>query len=249
MSNIWLTRPLHQADALFTELSREHKVLHLPMLEIEALVWDEKIKASILNFDQYDMAIFISSNAAKLGMECITNYWPQYPSHIKNFALGPTSAAVLQSYDLEVSFPTESMSSEALLEQTELTENQIGGRRVLIFRGEGGREALAEGLKEKGALVDYLALYRRNLPQYSSSYLQECIENFQPAGVVISSGEALENFITLFEALWPTLFNIPLFVSSQRIKGLAESLGFEKIIAMPGANDEAIINTLGNCLK
>lgn len=246
MSNIWLTRPQQQADALIAKLTgRGANVLHLPMLKIEPLDWDADIKARILNFDQYDLAIFISTNAAKLGMECVSNYWPQYPAHIKNFALGATTAAVLQSYDLLVSYPDKVMSSEAVLALSALSESEVFERKVLIFRGVGGREVLAEGLRNRGSRVDYVALYQRKLPEYSAQYLQECLQNSPPDAIVISSAEALENFRMLFSKdFWSQVYQVPLYVSSPRIRDLALNFGFEEIIAMSGANDKAIIVSL-----
>lgn len=246
VSNIWLTRPHNQASVLNAELlERGANVLLIPMLEIEALAWNEEVKARILNFDNYDMAVFISTNAAKFGMECISNYWPQYPSHIKNFALGPSTGAVLLSYDQVSSYPEKAMSSEAVLALPEMHENQLLGRKVLIFRGLGGREVLAEGLRKKGAVVDYIELYQRNLPRYSAQYLEKNIENNAPDAIVISSAEALENFTKIFNlTLYPDMLKTPLFVSSLRICELAKNFGFEEIIAMSGANDEAIITSL-----
>ena len=68
---------------------------------------------------------------------------------------------------MDVSFPAEGDDSEALLELASLREAIAGpDPRVLILRGEGGRELLAERLRELGASVEYLELYRRELPRY-----------------------------------------------------------------------------------
>lgn len=236
---------MQQADSLKGALEEvDANILHLPMLEIEALAWDAAIKARILDYDLYDMAIFISSNAARLGMDCISNYWPQYPSHLKNFALGPTTAAVIESYDQDVFYPENVMSSEAVLALPEFAESELFNKRILIFRGVGGRETLAEGLRGRGAIVDYVELYKRNVPEYTNTYLNECWQESTPKGVVISSAEALKNFVGLFTDLWPDLFQAVLFVSSPRIKDLAIKSGFKNIIVMSGANDEAIIDSL-----
>ena len=246
MRQVWLTRPAGQADKLeLALLELGFNVLHIPMLEIEPLKYDGALKTRILNLDQYDLAFFISSNAAKLGMECVHDYWPQYPAHLKNFALGPTSAAVLQSYDLEVSFPESIMSSEAVLELPALARelSRAEPKRVVIFRGEGGREALAEGLIEKGASVEYIELYRRNIPSYESQYLSACMQSSKPDAVVISSAEALDNFSTIFTST-ASLYSLPLYVSSPRLKELALAKGFDTITVMPAANDAAVLAAL-----
>ena len=77
---------------------------------------------------------------------------------------------------MDVSFPAEGDDSEALLELPALREAIARpDPRVLIMRGEGGRELLAERLRELGASVEYLELYRRELPHYPPAALPERI--------------------------------------------------------------------------
>lgn len=240
---VWLTRPLHQADAIKSSLlERGVNVLHIPMLEIEPLEYDEKIKTTILNLDHFDIAIFISTNAAKLGLECVDTFRSQYPAHLLNYAVGPATSEVLNVYGLKTSFSQQGMSSEALLAMPQLQD--IEGKKVLIFQGTGGREVLAQGLLGKGAVVECVEIYRRKQPAYSGSYLLDCIRSNYPDTIVITSAEALVNLISHFEAIWPDLYSVKLLVSSLRLRDIAIERGFSTVVEMPGANDEAIILSL-----
>jgi uroporphyrinogen-III synthase len=63
----------------------------------------------------------------------------------------------------DVLSPPLRFDSEALLELPELTA--VAGKRVIIFRGDGGREVLGDTLKARGAAIEYVTCYRRARPQ------------------------------------------------------------------------------------
>ena len=240
---VWLTRPAGQVEGLRGELeARGAAVLHLPMLEIQPVEVEGELKEKLLGIDRYELLFFISTNAARLGMERIEAYWPRYPKHLRNFAVGPSTAAVLRERGREVSCPRDGMSSEALLALPELRD--IEGRKALIVKGVGGREALAEGLREKGAIVDTLDVYRRSLPYYEPGYLRDCLGRHKPDAIVITSAEVLDNFVQTFRPAWPEMRAARLFLSSDRLEALAREQGFRALTLMDGANDEAIIGSL-----
>lgn len=242
---IWLTRPRFQLPALQTAIeSAGGDVLALPMFEIEALEYSPELKQRILNLDQYDLLFFISTNAARLGMECIEHFWPQLPAHLRFFSVGPTTAETLAEFDVKAYYPTKGMNSEALLAIRELQD--IDGKKALIFRGKGGREILAKGLRKKGVRAHYAEVYERSLPDYADDYLDDCIRQHAPDAIVISSGEALDNLVQLLGERWAGFYQQQLLVSSQRIAQQAKTLGFEKVIVMAGATDGAIMDSLRN---
>lgn len=241
---IWLTRPATQVIALQQQLEQlGATVFCLPLLVIEPLTPSGINKQRLLDLDRYDLVFYVSSNAASIGLDAINNYWPQYPAHIQNFAVGPGTAAVLQSYGLNVAWPTERMSSEAMLALPQL--QHISGKKALIVRGVGGREILAEGLLARGVSVDYVELYQRKQPVYSADYLQQQYQQQTPAAVVVSSAEALDNLHRFFVQLgvWVAM---PLFVSSERLAEHAHTLGNTAAVVMAGASDAAIIEGLQN---
>lgn len=244
---IWLTRPDGQTSSLVTALEEcRATVRGIPMLVIEPLPEDAKIRSRVLELDRYDLLFFISTNAAGLGMALIDKYWPQFPIQLDIFAVGPTTAAVIEDYGLKAVFPSERMSSEALLALPALAA--VNDKRALIVRGVGGRELLAVELLKRGANVDYLELYRRQAPAFDPGAIAGLLTSDKPDAVVVTSAEALGNLRDLLEADNVSLACVPLFVSSSRIADIANLAGFAKTFTMLGADDKAIIESLANTL-
>jgi len=146
---------------------------------------------------------------------------------------------------LDVSFPAEGDDSEALLQLPRLREAITRpDPRVLILRGEGGRELLAERLRELGASVEYLELYRRDLPHYPSATLPSLLEAERLNGLVVSSGQGFEHLHQLAGDAWPRLARLPLFVPSPRVAELARAAGAQTVVDCRGASAVALLTAL-----
>jgi len=125
----------------------------------------------------------------------------------------------------------------------ELQADEVKGRRYLILRGIGGRELIAQTLKERGAHVDSCELYRRYLPEQNTAALGKAL----PATdvIVISSAESLGNLVSMAgEGLAKTLLDKPVLVPSERVATIARQLDFQHIISAANATDNAVIETL-----
>lgn len=238
----WLTRPAAQVQELQQALEKlGAQILTLPLLAIVPVPIDGVNKQRLMNLDSYDLVFFVSSNAAAIGLNAIHDFWPQYPTQLQNFAVGPGTAKVVQGFGLDVAWPTERMSSEAMLALPQLQD--IKGSNALIVRGVGGREILAEGLLARGATVDYVELYERQLPQYEPEFLRKYL-NQHPDAVVVSSAESLDNLCALFKPLGSDWQQFRLQVSSDRLATHAQELGFAHCAVLAGASDGAIIEGL-----
>jgi uroporphyrinogen-III synthase len=212
------------------------------LLVIKPLQPSQVDRQKLIDLDRYDLVFFVSTNAATLGLDAIAQWWPQYPVGIRNFAVGPGTAAVLEQRGLTASYPTERMSSEALLALPDLQD--IAGKKALIVRGAGGREIIAEGLRARGAVVDYAELYQRALPAYTPAALQKLAQSAAPWAVMLSSADALDNLKALFAPNVADWTRLPLVVSSPRLAEHAAELGFQQVRAIEGATDAAIIQGL-----
>ncbi|MEB0077466.1 uroporphyrinogen-III synthase [Pseudomonas sp. CCI3.2] len=240
-----LTRPAQESAALATLLSDVGVYSSsLPLLDIEPLALTGAQRSMIFDLDLYSVVIVVSKPAARLGLALIDEIWPQPPIQ-QWFTVGAATAHILQDYGLDVAYPEGGDDSEALLALAPLQGAMaLPGARVLILRGEGGRELLADRLRALGASVDYLPLYRRTLPNYAASELPRRIEAERLNGVVVSSGQGFEHLRVLAGDAWSDVARLPLFVPSPRVAELASAAGAQTVIDCRGANAAALLAAL-----
>ncbi|WP_297846201.1 uroporphyrinogen-III synthase [Pseudomonas sp.] len=240
-----LTRPAQESAALATVLNDVGVYSSsLPLLDIEPLTITGAQRSMIFDLDLYAVVIVVSKPAARLGLALIDEIWPQPPVQ-QWFSVGAATAQILEDYGLSVAYPAGGDDSEALLELAPLRDALARpGTRVLIMRGEDGRELLAERLRELGASVDYLPLYRRTLPQYAASELSRRIEAERLNGVVVSSGQGFEHLRLLAGDAWPEIAQLPLFVPSPRVAEMAKAAGAQTVLDCRGANATALLAAL-----
>ena len=245
-TSVLVTRPAGQAQGLLDALCAAGfgPVHHFPMLVLEPL---EQLAPEqhqhLLDLDLYQHVIFISANAVRFGLERVDEYWPQLPIGINWYAIGDTTARLLQERGLEAMTPGESMSSEGLLSRPEL--QSVEGQRVLVFKGQGGRETLRKTLVQRGARVDELACYRRTCPQISPELLPKLLLEQAIDVAMISSGEGLANMLTLLSDEESTKFkDISLIVPSARVAAMAQQAGFNDVVTAANASDAAMLQAL-----
>ena len=236
---VLLTRPAEESAALAAALSETGIFSSsLPLLDIEPLPVTPEQQAVFDDLGRYCAVIVVSKPAARLAVQQLDQAWPQLPW----FSVGAATAQVLVDHGLPVHYPQTGDDSEALLQLPALREAIARpGARVLILRGEGGRELLAERLREQGASVDYLELYRRFLPAYDTGVLTRCIQLERLNGLVVSSGQGFLHLQALAGADWPQVAQLPLFVPSPRVQEMARAAGAEKVVDCRGASAAALL--------
>lgn len=159
-------------------------------------------------------------------------------------AIGAGTAKALTEAGITVTlYPTAEWNSEGLLALPEFTH--VTDQKIAIIRGIGGRELLDKALAERGATVLSILAYERILPKFDVSPVQAAIREHHFDCIITTSATGVENLLTLIgPPLQKNVLIIPLFVVSERIKILAEQLGFRTIVVIPTASNEAIIEAL-----
>ncbi|MFK0312149.1 uroporphyrinogen-III synthase [Pseudomonas sp. NPDC090233] len=237
-----LTRPEEDCAALAQSLAAAGVASScLPLLAIEPVTLNEMQRRQIAALGQYQAIIVVSKPAARLLLDQLRRAGLQAPAD-GWFTVGEATAAVLQAAGLKVTFPTQGDDSEALLALPRLREAvAVPTARVLIVRGVGGRELLAERLAEQGASVEYLELYRRCLPAYPVGTLMGRIQAERLNGVVVSSGQGLEHLQQMAAANWLQVARLPLFVPSPRVAEQARAAGAQQVVDCRGASAAALL--------
>ena len=241
---VLLTRPAEESATLAATLSEAGIFSSsLPLLDIEPLPITPERQAVLRDLGRYCAVIVVSKPAARLALQQLDQAWP----HLRWFSVGAATAQVLADRGLDVHYPQTGDDSEALLQLPALREAIARpDARVLILRGEGGRELLAERLREQGASVDYLELYRRFLPAYDSGVLTQRIQLERLNGLVVSSGQGFLHLHALAGPDWPEVAQLPLFVPSPRVYEMARAAGAEKVVDCRGASAAALLVALGS---
>ncbi|MEO8004753.1 MAG: uroporphyrinogen-III synthase [Betaproteobacteria bacterium] len=230
-AGILVTRPVAQAARL-SQLVREAggKPIAFPALEIEALA-----VAPVDAGAGFDMLIFVSPNAARLGLPLVR---PAIDSQTKIAAIGSGTVAELKKNGVQdIISPRSGHDSEALL--AELAD--FAPRRALIIRGEGGREVLGEVLRSRDTAVEYLECYRRLKPARD---MRDLLSDPIHGEVKACTATSANIVVNLFEmagvenASW--LRGLPFFVSHARVAATAFSRGVQTVF-VAGNGDEALV--------
>lgn len=242
--NVVVTRPAHQA-AVFSHSLRQHGANAIPFPLIEVIATPNAVQARTVLGDlaQYDAAIFISTNAVRFGLALLGGQQRQQLQHLTIGAIGSKTARTLIQQGLPVQWlPSNGFTSEDFLAIPAI--QHLAGQRVLIFRGEGGRELLAETLQERGAKVTYVDCYQRVCPKNAVGLLKPLHESPQLGIIAVTSGEGLSNLLTLLgHPDW--IKTVPLLVGSQRIATAARQAGFTgHLVIADNPGDEAMLETL-----
>nr|WP_010132446.1 uroporphyrinogen-III synthase [Microbulbifer agarilyticus] len=248
---ILITRPAHQSDRWQALLHAQGAMVDsIPMLAIEPVTDADAVqavKSLILDFDQFDHAIFVSQNAVQFGFDWLDDYWPQLPQGPRYYAIGAATARAIRARGAgPEACDSAAMDSEALLNLPPLQNPQ--GERVILFRGQGGRPLIGQTLAERGARIDYCELYQRLLPADACTELRAYPHI--PDAITLHSGETLENLQRALETTGKraALNDCALVLPSQRVAEQALALGFSKVFAAKNAGDTAMLDALSEAL-
>jgi len=237
---ILVTRPREQAAGL-AALIREAggEAIVFPAIEIGDLTDPTAFLAIADRLEEFDLAIFISPTAVQRALDLLRRTGRPWPARLQAAAIGRGTARELERRGFRgVLAPAAEADSEALLALPALAT--VAGRRVVVFRGQGGRELLGDSLAARGARVEYAECYRRIRPAQEISapaWAQRALD-----AVSVSSSEGLANLDALLGA-WRRdwLRESPLFVSHPRIAAEAARLGArETVVAGPGDREIAL---------
>ncbi|WP_430010237.1 uroporphyrinogen-III synthase [Methylophaga lonarensis] len=232
---VLVTRPQPQAEALASMIeSQGGEPVIFPVLAIEFIAqsqWPD------MDWPTANWLIFVSPNAVAA---FVAGHSAAPPEHVQCVAVGTGTVKAMRAHGLPVHLqPPESKGSDSLLTMPVL--QSLDGQHVWIVRAEGGRELLADTLRQRGATVHYLNAYQRVMPQPSQA---QCIQAAQADYLIATSVAALDNLCCLLSPFWSQIQDKPLVVLSERIQQHALLSGFKQVTVTADASDNAIMQRL-----
>ena len=260
MSNktIVITRPSGQArqlsEALQTSLlnsgltnETSPRMITLPLLTIAPKSDDVLVKQITEALKTADLAIFVSPNAIECTMRLLEQSWQDLSDKpVPVGVMGGSSMAALKNHSIGIeTAPTQVIlpqsksqwDSEGLWTELQKLNWDWSSQKVIIFKGEGGRDWLAETLKNAGAQIEAFSVYARVPLDFNSPAWSDIHEmDFSQSLWLLTSSEAVRY---LGQAQLP-LHLATAICPHHNIADAAEQIGFGEVFACePG--DEALI--------
>lgn len=247
--NILVTRPAHQAIN-FCRLIEDHggNAISMPTMAIEKIDDDKEIINSLGHLFRFDWVIFISANAVNFALRANSGKIPEL-MNVRVAAIGQATADALRDAGLPVHLvPERGYSTEDLLAMPQM--QNIKDLGFLIIRGVGGREQLASLLVSKGAKsVEYLEVYKRVLPSIDCKPATLLLAEKKLNVITVSSGEILQNLLIMVDEKYHAyLLTLPLVVVSDRIRQMAITMGFKRIVMANSPSDKAQLEAVIMCV-
>jgi uroporphyrinogen-III synthase len=250
--HVLVTRPAHQAENLCQLIEQQGGLaVRFPALQIVGMDTqldnhddDQSVATNpISKLSNYRWLIFVSANAVNFALKANGGKIAQFQA-AQIAAIGQATARELELSGLQVNLiPKADFDSEAILAMPEL--QRVNGQDILIVRGQGGREELANVLRSRGANVGYWEVYQRVIPDNDTTEVISLLEQGLLDAIIVTSCEALQNLLTMLGSNYKKkLAMILLVVISERISRLAAELGFTRIVVTESPSDQAILDAV-----
>lgn len=234
MKRIWVTRPEGQQAALVTLLEQAgFAAVVQSSLQLEALPLTDEDQQRLINIDNYQAVFFVSTNAVRFALDVLEDYWPQWPVGVNWLAVGDATAKALTAAGFVPQWPDSGFNSEAALAMPSL--QHMEEQRVLILRGETGRELFTDTLRARGATVERIPLYRRRC------HPALAWPSPAPDAVMVTS---VESWHCIHKCGGAALHGTLIIAGSERIAQAIGEMGFECATAASPHDEDMVA-----CLK
>ncbi|WP_422955948.1 uroporphyrinogen-III synthase [Undibacterium sp. RuTC16W] len=258
-----LTRPAEQAADLAARIAASGRILiPFPLLEIHGLTDYTALDSVLANLSEFGLIAFVSPNAIRAVFSRITCLPDQLPvavmgqgslATLAEFGIGPAPAIDAgygsNHHERVIFYPRnpERTDSETLLDELDIPSLRL--KKVLIIRGETGRELLADRLRAQGVDVTQIAAYRRAAPVFTLERQQQLVQLLESSNDwIVTSSEALHTVLSWAQQSGGQKFvaklqHQHLIVPHVRIAETAQKSGFQSI-TLSGSGDEHLLVAL-----
>jgi len=159
---IVVTRARDQAAELVRALEQlGAEVLAEPVIRIEPVNDWEPLRQALSRLAEYRWLVFTSQNAVQVVCDRLPawGHTARHFEHTRVAAIGPATARALAERGVHVALLPEGYIAESLVDAL-AADGDLRGARILVPRAEAARDALPEGLRALGAVVDVIPVYR-----------------------------------------------------------------------------------------
>ena len=262
---IIVTRPAGQARQLIEVLTRAieasgvgkrslPEILSLPLLTIVPKSDGHLADHIATTLSDADLAIFVSPNAIESVMRLLERDWQDFSKKIIPIGvMGGSSHLALRNHGVgSEDNPTpiiipgnnENWDSEGLWKELQSLKWNWQGKKVVIFKGEGGRDWLADTLKKAGATVEAISTYTRVPLDINNPAWQLVREmDLSKSLWLLTSSEAVRYLGEVMKDQFTQNLNVAsALCPHHNIADAAEMIGFGEVFTSePG--DEALIKS------
>ena len=219
------TRPNSSKTQLLNELKDTNiSVLNYPLTKISPLKNYENFDFYLKNLNEYQHIIFISTNAVNFFLERLKILSINIPKDLTFSSIGPATKKLIQRHlSVTVHSPKKEFDSEHLLKE-DVFKN-INGEKILIVRGEGGRETLKHVLEQRAAIVNYGECYIREYVHLDLNSLKKDLMKYHYKFMLISSTNSALQLLNQLKGIdigW--LKDIKIVVNHKSIKDQIKSI-------------------------
>ncbi len=232
---VLVTRPVQQALQWVGKLrDLDIDAVALPLIDIQPAPESVAVVLAWSRIAQLRLVVFVSPNAVEHFFAAKPVGLP-WPNDLQVASTGPGTTRALLAQGVAAQHIAEPAADAVQFDSEALWQRLEGqdwrGAKVLIVRGDGGREWLAEKLQSLGAKVNAVSAYRRAAPQFTPAQLQllaHALAEPQAHLWLFSSSEAVTH-------LAQALSNVDLarawaIATHPRIAARAQEVGFGNVV-------------------
>src|SRR3990172_4648860 len=210
---IIVTRSQEQAGSLVDQLrALGAEPLVCPPIRIEPSVDEERLRACVDRLSTYHWLMFTSANAVRLFAQHLKAFGVTIPENACIASIGAATSQAIKAQDWPVSIETSEVVAEALLEEI----GDVQGSHILMPGAAAARDVLPLGLRERGATVDILALYR-TVPGEGIGQAIQLLQQGTVHAITFTSSSTVEPLLEGMEGEGMTLSEAPALVNRTRV--------------------------------
>jgi uroporphyrinogen-III synthase len=273
---IIVTRPRDQLNQAIKSIQEalidneiDLEVLGLPLLEIVSDINESLAKELYQGLLEAQWLSFVSPNAFLTADQLLKTFHYDWPTHLKLALIGGGSEKIILESRFKPSLiikpaNEEQWDSEGLWLQLFAQEKNWDGKKVLIVRGDTGRDWLVSRLESEKAKVQLISIYKRKNLDQNDEYWQNFLKKWEslPKSRVVSESKPLIWVMSSSLAcqyLSQTLITLGLkevilsqsiaLATHEKIAQKAKEIGFSKVLNILPGQESISLNIKNLILK